>query len=506
MDDSDDDRDEWVAGEECHQCPGSGAGTEADSTASEEPGSRRPRRSTRRALLEASALTLAGATAGCPGPLGTDDRDSDPTPTGISTPTRTPEASPNPGATPTGSETDSSPAAVTRTDTPTSTPTPAPPGLLYVAPDGDDGNTGSRGEPLEGLSAALSRAVPGTTVRLQGGTYRPTRTIGARGLAGTADEPVVVEADPVAEGRPVFDFAGATVGGMRFSDCQWLEIGGFTVRNAPSRGLFVEAGSSDVLVEDVSVWASGGNSAASGVGVFVLGSRDVTLRRVTAQNNYDPSTGGNNADGIGIERSPGTLVDSCVARGNADDGFDLWQTTETTVRHCWASDNGYGPDGNEAGDGDGFKLGGGDGSGANVVRRCVAFDNRVRGFDDNGASRPVTLYNCTAWRNPVDYRLGCQFDLTEPRCPDHRLRNNLSAGGGVQLSPFVDSAANSWDLGIDDPGFASTDRDDDEFLRLSAGSPAIDAGVDVGLSYRGEAPDLGAFEFDPEPTPVNRES
>lgn len=477
---------------------------EHDEGGAEEPGSRSRQRPTRRALLEASALALAGATAGCPGPLRTDGPGSEPTPTRTSTPTRTPDGSPGPDATATGNETDAPPG--TGTETPNSTPTSAEPQLLYVAPDGDDGNAGNRREPLRGLSTALSRAGPGTTVLLRGGTYRPNRTLGASGLAGTPEEPVVVEADPAADERPVFDFANADVGGMRFSDCQWLELSGFSVWNAPSRGLFVEGGSSDVLVEDVSVFASGGDPDASGVGIFVLDSRSITLRRISSQNNYDPSSGGNNADGIAVERSPGTLVASCVSRGNSDDGVDLWQTTETTVRQCWSYDNGYAPDGTAAGDGDGFKLGGGNGSGDNLVRRCVAFDNGVRGFDDNGATRPVTLYNNTAWRNAIDFRLGCRFDLAEPACPAHRLRNNLSAGGDVQLSPLVDSAANSWERGFDDPRFASTDREDEAFLHLSADSPAIDAGVDVGLSYRGDAPDLGAFEFVPASTPTPRES
>ena len=175
-----------------------------------------------------------------------------------------------------------------------------------------------------------------------------------------------------------------------------------------------------------------------------------------------------NADGIDVERSPGTLVDSCLARGNSDDGIDLWQTTRTTVQRCWASDNGYGPDGNAAGDGDGFKLVGGDESGDNVVRRCVAFDNRARGFDDDLASQRLVLYNCTAWRNPVNFRLGCHREAGTSVCPPHRLRNNLSADGAVELSPAVDSAASSWDLGVADPAFASTDRSD-----------------------------LGAFEYDP---------
>jgi len=37
-------------------------------------------------------------------------------------------------------------------------------------------------------------------------------------------------------------------------------------------------------------------------------------------------------------------------------------------------------------------------------------------------------------------------------------------------------------------------------FRLTLGSPAIDSGVDVGLSFLGPEPDRGAFEFVPEPS------
>lgn len=40
-------------------------------------------------------------------------------------------------------------------------------------------------------------------------------------------------------------------------------------------------------------------------------------------------------------------------------------------------------------------------------------------------------------------------------------------------------------------------------FQLTAASPAIDAGADVGLQYRGEAPDLGAFEFSGSTTGVD---
>ncbi|MEF8884318.1 MAG: right-handed parallel beta-helix repeat-containing protein [Haloarculaceae archaeon] len=447
----------------------------------------RGERLSRRDFLRTTGVSLTALTAGCPGEATTDS----PRPT--EPPTRTQVAGTGragtvtPRGTPRGSGgSDPSP---TETDTD-----------VYVAPNGRADAPGTQAAPLGDLSRALDRTGPGTTVWLGGGTYRYDRTVGTRGLAGTADAPVVVAPEPGE--RPVFDFESASVGGLRFSECRHLVLRGFAVRNAPSRGLFVEDRSSDVVVEDVTVGSSGGDPDASGAGVFVLDSESVTLRRVRSQNNYDPSSGGSNADGIGIETSPDSVVESCVARGNSDDGFDLWQATGVTLWGCLSSDNGYDPNGDGAGDGNGFKLGGGDRSGDNVVRRCVAFDNRERGFDDNGATSPVTLHNCTAWRNPIAFRLGCDFDGPDTVCPAHHLRNNLSVEGALNLSPFVDSAANSWELGIADPEFASTDRDRPDFLHLSAGSPAIDAGVDVGLSYRGEAPDLGAYKFRPNPTPT----
>lgn len=70
-------------------------------------------------------------------------------------------------------------------------------------------------------------------------------------------------------------------------------------------------------------------------------------------------------------------------------------------------------------------------------------------------------------------------------------------------------ASNSWNEGytVSEADFVTLDSScmDDprgpdgalpmcDFLRLAPTSPLIDAGTDVGLSYEGEAPDLGARE------------
>jgi hypothetical protein len=67
---------------------------------------------------------------------------------------------------------------------------------------------------------------------------------------------------------------------------------------------------------------------------------------------------------------------------------------------------------------------------------------------------------------------------------------------------------NSWNgMAVSDADFVSLDDSvatgprkadgslpDSNFLKLATSSGLIDKGVDVGLSFKGAAPDLGAFE------------
>jgi hypothetical protein len=119
----------------------------------------------------------------------------------------------------------------------------------------------------------------------------------------------------------------------------------------------------------------------------------------------------------------------------------------------------------------------------------VSFNNRARGFDWNLSEIPIELYNCVAWSNDtVGFRL---------REAEHVLKNNIAFQNEVdeRNGDQAIEEANNWNLGTSDPEFASTDLSSGDFLRLSADSPCIDAGTDVGLDYAGSAPDLGAYEY-----------
>ena len=353
----------------------------------------------------------------------------------------------------------------------------------YLATDGSDSNPGTRDQPFGTLQTLMSSLAAGDTGYVRGGTYFPTGYNDGSDQQGSDGSPIRLQAY---DGEDVvFDFSNDTYGGMRLWSCSYWELRDFEIRNAPSYGLYLFGGTEFCTIENVTVDGSGGDSNTSGAGINLYNAPDTTVRNCVSRNNYDPSSGGGNADGIAAEASPRSVIEDCVSHGNSDDGFDLWKAENETLRGCIAYDNGYDPDGNPAGDGNGFKLGGGSTSGGHRVERCVSYRNAERGFHYNEADIPVEVYNCTAWDNPRNY----WFAEVQ-----HVLRNNISSEGEVSLGSAVDHAYNTWNLGISSPSFESIDPSSGDFLRLASDSPAIDAGTDVGLSFNGDAPDLGAYE------------
>jgi hypothetical protein len=116
------------------------------------------------------------------------------------------------------------------------------------------------------------------------------------------------------------------------------------------------------------------------------------------------------------------------------------------------------------------------------VRDTISFHNRGAGFTANSGLN-VHFYNDTSFGNNLANYVGGSTTI---------LRNDISSSGAVLLFGS-DQANNTWNLGISDVRFASTDPSQAAFLSLAAGSPAIGAGIDVGLPFTGSAPDLGAL-------------
>jgi hypothetical protein len=131
--------------------------------------------------------------------------------------------------------------------------------------------------------------------------------------------------------------------------------------------------------------------------------------------------------------------------------------------------------------------------------RCLAFQNRVKGFDQNNNRGSMTLYNCTAFGNGTNYSIdGGSSTLTAINC--------IAAGSGssslkegTQTTNNLSAATSNFESV--DPASAMGPRKADgslpdiAFMHLKSGSGLIDAGTVIqGVSYGGSKPDLGCFE------------
>lgn len=116
------------------------------------------------------------------------------------------------------------------------------------------------------------------------------------------------------------------------------------------------------------------------------------------------------ADGFAAKLTvaDGNVFDGCIAAYNADDGWDLFAKVETgaigqvVIQNCVAFKNGYVLDENgqevDAGNGNGFKMGGSSISGHHILRNSVSFGNKAKGIDSNSCP-DIEAYSSTSYNN-----------------------------------------------------------------------------------------------------------
>jgi hypothetical protein len=383
----------------------------------------------------------------------------------------------------------------------------------YVATNGSDSNPGTNiAQPFATLRKAVGLANPGDLIYMRGGVYPETFRIRLT-RSGSAAQPIRVQAYPGE--LPVFDFSAqsfaSTNQGISISGNGW-QLRGFEVFGAGASGINVTGHSN--LVERCVVHHCRG----TGISIGQPGGYNLVLNCDSYRNfDYDDgtnSTHGEDADGFGAKFgvAPGNVFRGCRTWENADDGWDLWQATNSVViEECWAFRNGtnFMNDPRFSGDGNGFKLGGNYVPGAHRVTRCVSFANFQTGFDQNNNLAGQTVDQNTAWANR-----GRNFNLSHgTNATPHVVRNNLSIAGGSADLFRSDSilASNSWQVilspaaGTNDvlsveAAFALAPRRDDgglpetPFLRPAPRGRLVDKGAELGSPFSGAAPDLGAFE------------
>jgi hypothetical protein len=322
---------------------------------------------------------------------------------------------------------------------------------LYLATNGDDSNPGTLDAPLRTIQRAVDLAQPGHTIYLRGGTYAPSTNIQLV-KNGTASQPITMRnyngERVIVDGEnmphtpaPVDGSIPRPERGAIHIEGDYWRLTGLEIIHGPYAifGLDTNNNVFDRLVTR--------DNYESGLHIQGASSNNQILD-LDSYGNRDPRNNGESADGLAIKEGSGSgnIVRGARLWNNSDDGLDFWEfLSPVTVENSLAWGNGYDrwniPD--YTGDGNGFKLGGGDEDlpAAHVVHNSMAWENSAGGFIDNANPGTLLSDNCTAWRNE-----GTGFDFADA---DGTLTKNLAVSNGTDVSLGANSSGsgNSWDIG-----------------------------------------------------------
>ena len=414
---------------------------------------------------------------------------------------------------------------------------------FFVSPTGSDKNPGTLEKPFATVQRAQDAVAPGDTVFIRGGKYVMKESQIGRRRKIWADVTFLDKSGKPGkrihywaykDERPVFDFSAVKPAGVRINafyiSGSWLHIKGLEVIGVQvtltghTQSICFENDGSHNIYELLSM------HDGQAIGIYSVRGGDNLFLNCDAYRNHDFTSEdgkGGNVDGFGChppKGGTGNVFRGCRAWFNSDDGYDCIGAREpVTFENCWAFYNGYSPKFAKLADGNGFKAGGYGSTPVNrlpkpiprhTVRFCLAVRNKASGFYSNHHIGGSDWFNNTAYRNGSNFNMLCRLadNRTDVDGYGHKLRNNLSYNSRGLISRLdrtkSDAANNSFtlDLKITDKDFVSLDESElvrprqangdlpvIGFLHPAPGSVLIGKGVDVGLPFRGAAPDLGAF-------------
>ena len=281
---------------------------------------------------------------------------------------------------------------------------------IYVSPNGKSNAAGTKDDPMD-IYTAVKIAAPGQKILIKEGTYDLSSTVKVeRGINGTADAMIYMIADPEAGSRPIFDFGGKCAGMILAGDYWYFQ--GFDVTRSADAQKGIQVSGNHNILDRIKAYKNGNTgiqiSRYLGTDQFNQWPAHNTILNCSSYLNADK--GYEDADGFAAKLTvgQGNVFDGCIAAYNADDGWDLFAKVQSgsigvvTIQNCVAFKNGYILDENgreiNAGNGNGFKMGGDSMPGAHVLKNSVAFANKAKGIDSNSCP-DIKVYSSTTFDN-----------------------------------------------------------------------------------------------------------
>lgn len=349
----------------------------------------------------------------------------------------------------------------------------------YASPTGS-GSTCSIGSPCS-LSTGIAATVAGDTLYLRAGTYDARfNVISGITIAGYPGELPLIKPSTGSGGMiNFFSNSGFTLRNLEISG-QGLTMSESCVGgSSPTNAVF-----EDLKIHDCVRGPGGGD--ATGVGLLLGGSGHI-VRRLESynNNNSDPSAAGDNG-GYGIYMSgSNSTVEYNYFHDNGGAGAQIYPAGGNTIRYNRFFHNGYSARKSLAG----LIIGGAN----NSVYSNISWANNYSGIDAISGCTGCTVYNNTIYSNgAATGAFGLQFISGSSMTQRNNIYQDNPGGNivdwiGTLVSSnnlcFGSGGTTNCAISGQNPLFQSPSTSSTADFHLQNGSPAINAGVNLGSPY-----------------------